>query len=124
MRYSYQREIIKQVVFSADTHPTAEWVYNSAKRLVPNLSLGTVYRNLKFLEKAGDINVITDGLIARYDCNTEPHNHLKCKVCRDLIDVQLFDQELVSKVKRRYNFIAHDVEMTIVGTCSKHKVGK
>ena len=52
MRYSRQREVIMNVIHSTSTHPTADWVYKKTQQFIPNISLGTVYRNLKQLEGA------------------------------------------------------------------------
>ena len=120
MRYSHQKETIRRIMYSTNIHPTADWVFNKAKKNIPNISLGTVYRNLKQLSDEGSIRTIHDGGIARYDCNKDRHDHLRCKVCGDLIDVQLFDDELRKIVKKKYKFEADDVEMTIIGTCEKH----
>ena len=124
MRYSHQKETICKIMDSTNTHPTADWVFNQAKKNIPNISLGTVYRNLKQLSDEGSIRTIHDGAIARYDWNKDPHDHLKCKVCGDLIDVQLFDDDICKIVKKKYQFVADDVEMTIIGTCNKHKQPK
>ncbi|HIC39288.1 MAG TPA: transcriptional repressor, partial [Candidatus Marinimicrobia bacterium] len=67
MRYSQQREAIRDIICGTRLHPTADWVYNKAKKIIPNISLGTVYRNLKRLEEEGEINTIYDGNIVRYD---------------------------------------------------------
>ena len=120
MRYSQQREAIRDIVCGTRLHPTADWVYNKAKKIIPNISLGTVYRNLKRLEEEGEINTIYDENIARYDWNTESHDHLKCKECGDLVDVHLVHEEFTSKVKRKFKFDVEHVEMTVIGTCSKH----
>ena len=120
MRYSQQREAIRDIVCGTRLHPTADWVYNKAKKIIPNISLGTVYRNLKRLEEEGEINTIYDENIVRYDWNKDPHDHLKCKVCGDLIDVQLFDDNIRETVLKKYKFEVDDVEMTIIGTCHKH----
>lgn len=120
MRYSHQRETIREIVYSTDSHPTADWVFSRAKKSIPNISLGTVYRNLKQLEDTGDLHTIYDGNIARYDWNTQPHDHLKCKECGDLIDVQLQDEDIRSDIKKKFKFAVDDVEMTIIGTCHKH----
>ena len=120
MRYSHKREAIQEIVYGTNSHPTADWVFQKAKVKIPNISLGTVYRNLKQLNDAQLINTIYDGNIARYDWNREPHDHLKCKICGDLIDVQLFDEQIRITIKKQYKFEADDVEMTIIGTCHKH----
>ena len=120
MRYSYQREAIKKVVKGTNSHPTADWIYNQTKKIIPKISLGTIYRNLKQLSKDGEINTIYDGNIARYDWNIESHDHLKCTQCGDLVDVHLAHDEFKSIVKTKFKFDVDDVEMTIIGTCSKH----
>ena len=120
MRYSHKREAIQEIVYSTNSHPTADWIFQKVKVKIPNISLGTVYRNLKQLDDAQLINTIYDGNIARYDWNREPHDHLKCKICGDLIDVQLFDDQIRKTVKKLYKFEPDDVVMTIIGTCHKH----
>ena len=57
MRYSRQRELIKEVVFSTNAHPSADLVYDKVKKTFPNISLGTIYRNLKQLSKIGNAKV-------------------------------------------------------------------
>ena len=54
-RYSYQREVIYNNVMSRKDHPTAEQIYEDVKKEIPNISLGTVYRNLNFLSDEGKI---------------------------------------------------------------------
>ena len=120
MRYSYQREAIKKIIQETNCHPTADWIYKQTKKIIPNISLGTVYRNLKHLEEEGEVKTLFDGNIARYDWNTESHEHLKCKECGDIVDVHLVPREFTSKVKRKFKFDVDDVEMTVIGTCSKH----
>ena len=120
MRYSHKREAIQEIVYGTNSHPTADWIFRKAKVKIPNISLGTVYRNLKQLDDAQLINTLYDGNIARYDWNREPHDHLKCKICGDLIDVQLFDDQIRNTIKKQYKFEADDVLMTIIGTCHKH----
>ncbi len=120
MRYSHQRDTIRKIIYSTNSHPTADQVFIKAKKIIPNISLGTVYRNLKQLEKAGILQTIYDGNIIRYDWKTEPHNHLKCKICGDLIDVDMPDLIIQPDFEKKYKFEVDDVEMTIIGTCNKH----
>ena len=120
VRYSHQRKTIAEIVYSTNSHPTAEWVFNKTKEKIPNISLGTVYRNLKVLADLGKINIFSDGNVTRYDWNTSVHDHLKCKECDDLIDVQLVNDNFISKIKKKFDFNAHSVEITVIGTCNKH----
>ena len=120
MRYSHQRDTIRKIIYSTNSHPTADQVFIKAKKIIPNISLGTVYRNLKQLEKTGILQTIYDGNIIRYDWKTEPHNHLKCKICGDLIDVDMADLIIQPDFEKKYKFEVDDVEMTIIGTCNKH----
>ena len=120
MRFSYQRQKIREIVHNTNSHPTADWVYLEVKKSIPNISLGTVYRNLKQLEESGDVKTIFDGNIARYDWNTDPHNHLKCKNCGDLIDIVISDKAMYPKIKKDFKFSVDKVEMLIIGTCKKH----
>ena len=122
MRFSHQRDTIRKIIYSTNSHPTADQVFIKAKKIIPNISLGTVYRNLKQLEKAGILQTIYDGNIIRYDWKTEPHNHLKCKICGDLIDVDMADLIIQPDFEKKYKFEVDDVEMTIIGTCHKHKI--
>ena len=55
MRYSKQRELVMQTVERLCDHPTAEEIYDKAAQECPNLSLGTVYRNLNSLVEAGRV---------------------------------------------------------------------
>ena len=120
MRYSHQRETIREIISSTNTHPTADWIFHQAKHKISNISLGTVYRNLRQLAEDGAIRTFYDGSVARYDWNTESHDHLKCKECGDLVDVHLVHEKFTSKVKRKFKFDVDNVEMTVIGTCSKH----
>ena len=120
MRYSQQRELIKKIVRGTNCHPSADWIFNQTKKIIPNISLGTVYRNLKRLEQEGEINAIYYENIVRYDWNVESHDHLKCTECGDLIDVRFSHDEFKSIVKRKYKFDANNVEVMIIGTCKKH----
>ena len=51
---SIQRDLIKNNLTSRYDHPTADMVYHSIRQKLPNISLGTVYRNLRFLVEQGD----------------------------------------------------------------------
>ncbi len=69
-------------------HPTAEWVYERVRREIPNISLGTVYRNLNLLRQEGTISKLDlAGTLSRFDGNTRNHYHFRCEQCGDILDV-------------------------------------
>lgn len=89
-RYSRQRELIYQAVSGSDRHPTAEMIYQWLKPTNPNLSLGTVYRNLSLLSEEG-ILIRMPFPVERYDAATKPHSHFRCRNCGEVSDFDRFD---------------------------------
>ena len=88
--YSRKREAILQAVRGTTLHPSAEWVYRELKPVFPDLSLGTVYRNLAQFKADGMI--VSVGTVAgqeRYDADTSPHAHFICRRCGRVLDVEL-----------------------------------
>lgn len=90
IRRSKQRDAIKSYLMSVKSHPTAEVVYDNIKQTFPNISLGTVYRNLNFLVEHGEALRLEcgDGL-DHFDGNTAPHYHFFCKSCQRIIDLDM-----------------------------------
>ena len=85
---SRKRDAILACVCSTDTHPTAEWVYTQLKPDIPDLSLGTVYRNLDLLAEMGEVlKIDSAGNMRRFDGRVEPHRHVRCHVCGRVADV-------------------------------------
>ena len=120
MRYSYQREIIKEIVCSTKNHPTADWIFAEAKKKINNISLGTVYRNLKTLEEVGSIKLIFDDNQIRYDGNTDNHHHLKCIECGILIDTDIKSNLNKERIVKDYDFEPESTKFFIIGKCKKH----
>ena len=109
------------MVRSTKCHPTAEWVYSKVKKTIPNISLGTVYRNLNQLSNNGIIKTIQDGSITRYDGNKNPHHHLHCDECGEITDIDLHNLDLEKRIKTKFDFETSDIHLTITGKCNKHK---
>ena len=88
--YSKQREAIITVLRDMKTHPTANAVYEKVREIIPNISLGTVYRNLAALRESGDILAISigDGF-DHFDGDKKPHIHLHCRECKEIIDLYM-----------------------------------
>lgn len=87
-KHSKKRDAILECVRSTREHPTADWVYSQLKPTIPDLSLGTVYRNLASFKQEGVIASVgvVDGM-ERFDFNTAPHAHFICTHCSAVIDV-------------------------------------
>ena len=81
LKYSRQRESIKACLMSRKDHPTADALYTSIREQFPNISLGTVYRNLNLLVELGEIRKLScgDGT-DHFDYDTSPHYHYVCRV--------------------------------------------
>jgi len=90
IKYSRQREAIKEMLCSRYDHPTAEQLYSDLKPHYPKLSLGTVYRNLALLVNLGDaVKISTNAESERYDGNVHNHYHMACTKCGCVTDVKL-----------------------------------
>ncbi len=90
VKYSRQRESIKRYLMGTKAHPTADMVYQGVREEYPNISLGTVYRNLNFLVEQGEALRLTCGDGSEhYDGNPEPHYHLMCNQCGRVLDLEM-----------------------------------
>lgn len=88
LKYSKQRESIKNFLVTRYDHPTAETVYLNIRREFPNISLGTVYRNLNLLAEIGEIQKLSPGIGPdRFDGNPAPHYHFICRHCGCVMDL-------------------------------------
>ena len=103
LKYSRQREAIKEYLMSTTEHPTADTVYLHVREEFPNISLGTVYRNLNLLADIGEaIKITTPEGGDRFDGNTDPHYHVVCTACGKVDDLHL-DQEQIEAVNKLGN---------------------
>lgn len=98
-KFSRQREMIYEQVVNNPVHPTADEVYTALKKDCPNLSLGTVYRNLNLLSDMGMLMKIhIGGDKDRFDGRTDAHCHFFCEKCGRVFDV---DDESVCGIEQR-----------------------
>lgn len=90
LRMTKQRRIILEILRQTDCHPTADWVFEKARQFLPDISLGTVYRNLQFLVRKKKLQEFIDGSrFSRFDGRTDTHYHFLCSRCGAVIDVEL-----------------------------------
>lgn len=123
MRNTKQKDLILNVVQSSSDHPTAETVYERARAVMPSISLGTVYRNLKQLEDMGKVRLVkTDTDTLRYDKTVFPHAHLKCVCCGRVIDVMEVEcQKIIETVSKATDYEVLGIEVAIDGICPECK---
>lgn len=92
-KHSKKRDAILACLQSTKTHPSAEWVYAQLKPTIPDLSLGTVYRNLAEFRSSGQIiSVGTVNGTERFDADISQHAHFVCQSCGAVLD--LFSPDL------------------------------
>lgn len=95
-RKSKQRDAILENLCSRYDHPTAMELFLSVREVIPNLSLGTLYRNLSQLEENGLVLRIPDGSNDRFDGNVNQHAHFKCSSCGKVYDLMSFKIDSVT----------------------------
>jgi Fur family peroxide stress response transcriptional regulator len=89
-RMTKQRKTILEVIRSTTCHPTAEWIYEQARKVIPEISLGTIYRNLQVLVQEQEIQELKYGsTFSRFDGNTHPHYHFVCLKCGQVYDLNM-----------------------------------
>lgn len=118
MKYSRQRELIKKAVLQNPVHPTAEEVYNMLRKDNPNISLGTVYRNLNKLSLNKIIQKIpVPNAADHFDGRMDTHFHIVCTECGKMNDIEFpgcYGCDKFSKIETDYkingfNFVFYGV---------------
>ena len=83
-----KRNAILAYLRGTNAHPSAEMVFTDLKQQIPDLSMGTVYRNLSLFKQQGLVSsVATVKGVERFDGNTDPHVHFICSQCDAVIDL-------------------------------------
>ncbi|MBN2298174.1 MAG: transcriptional repressor [Deltaproteobacteria bacterium] len=89
-RLTKQRKLILEELERVKDHPTAYEVYERVRGRLPQISLGTVYRNLDILSANGIIKRLDIGQgQRRFDITTDDHKHIRCIFCNRIDDIPL-----------------------------------
>ncbi len=119
-RMTIQRRSILSAVEDSHKHISAETIYHQLKPVMPDLSLSTVYRNLKTLAKAGKVSVADFGEGMVFETvQKEPHHHLVCLSCGD---IQTLDHALVQPFFEQIEhggFKVTTTHLCVYGLCAK-----
>ncbi len=121
MRFSKQRDLILNIVQETRSHPTADWVYGEVRKELPNVSLGTVYRNLGQLVDNKSLLAINIGSTIHYDAYLDEHQHFQCQTCNNIYDIDVSIKDFVSLVESKTNHIIDKCQVHITGVCKKCK---
>lgn len=119
-RQTRQRTIVFELVASTPIHPTADWVYTHARRRLPRISMGTIYRNLQVLEREGRIRAIeSSSRSTRYDADLSEHDHFLCGHCGGIFDIERRDDAEPGAARglrgKGFNVTGHRLELH--GSC-------
>lgn len=121
-RNTIQKSRIHDFLEKACSHPTAEDTYREVRKEIPTISLATVYRNLNIMVEEGTVSCYEVNKEAHFDGNTRPHDHLLCRRCGEIIDLQ--DTGILGRLDKAClgNFVPECV--LIYGHCMRCKDGK
>lgn len=119
LRSTRQRRIILEELRRINNHPSADELYERIRKIMPRISLGTVYRNLEILHEIGEIQKIElGGTLKRFDGNPEKHYHVRCINCDRLDDAPVCFQKNIEQgidAMTGYKIVGHRLEF--LGLC-------
>lgn len=112
-RNTMQRLLILETVRELQCHATADEVYEKIVQKYPQISKGTVYRNLNLLSDMGEIRKLEmPNGAARFDHICQKHYHARCVKCGQIFDVEMdFIEDLDKYIKNTHGFkiLGHDI---------------
>ncbi len=117
-RKTKQLEVVWHEVADDPSHPTADQIYERVRKQIPNISLGTVYRNLQKLVAEGQLQVLTLGRTQHFDPLVDRHQHFICESCGRVYDVFVGeDEEILPSSLRQRGFTVTSHQLAFYGEC-------
>jgi len=121
-RFSKKRQAIYDCLCATKTHPTADWIHQQLHTDYPDLSLGTVYRNLSQLKDAGMIQSV--GVVngqERFDADISPHPHVVCTGCGAVDDLHGLEpsQSVMDAAGIQSGYLITGVSLRFQGLCPR-----
>lgn len=119
VRITPQRQAILEYLALSKSHPTADEIYKALAGQFPNMSVATVYNNLRVFLSVGLIKELTYGdASSRFDFITHDHYHIICEECRSIVDFQYPGLEEVEKLAAHVTgFKVNSHRLEVYGTC-------
>ncbi len=120
LKHSRQRDSILNCLMNRHDHPTADSIYASVRQDFPNVSLGTVYRNLNLLADLGEIRRLNCGSgPERFDADTSLHYHFICQSCGQVQDLDMNVSDQINLAAQEHCGGRIDSHITyFYGTCA------
>jgi Fur family ferric uptake transcriptional regulator len=124
LRMTNQREIILRELYKNRRHLAADELYDIVKKIMPRISLATVYRNLEILSEAGLIRKLEiSGRQKRFDYDPSEHDHVYCIVCHRLDNLEIAHKGLTAAelgAVAGYSITGYRLE--IIGVCPECQI--
>ncbi|MGE5819741.1 MAG: Fur family transcriptional regulator [Deltaproteobacteria bacterium] len=119
-RNTKQLEVVWEAVKGDSSHPTADQIYARVRERFPNVSLGTVYRNLQKLVADEKLQVLMIGRAQHFDPLVKRHQHFICEKCGRGFDVLLDTGDEIKPAKLPHaGFKVTSHQLAFYGAC-KH----
>ena len=116
-----QRLLILNIIKEGG-HIDIEEIYDKVKKIIPSISIATVYKNLKLLLDKGiirDVNI--SSFKQMYEVNTKDHIHLVCKKCRNIYDLDFGEMDLKKFIEDNINNKIEKIEVNVFFECNNCK---
>lgn len=123
VRMTPQRHAILEFLYETKAHPTADEIYKALEGRFPNMSVATVYNNLRVFKEVGIVKELSYGdSSSRFDCVTTNHYHVICKNCGKIVDFHYPGLDEVETLAEHVTgFEIENHRMEIYGTCTACK---
>lgn len=122
LRLTTHRQTVLSIIQSSTDHPTARQIFERVIRVSPQISQATVYNTLSFLVNKGLIQRFNLGSdLDRYEATTERHDHVVCKSCGKIVDVNMNSAFKTFKIPVPAGFWIDNLTITVTGLCQKCK---
>jgi len=119
-RNTKQLQVVWEAIKDDASHPTADQVYDKVRKRLPNVSLGTVYRNLQKLVADEKLQILMLGRSQRFDPLAKRHQHFICEQCGRVFDVLVNTDDEIRPAKLPHaGFKVSSHQLAFYGAC-KH----
>ena len=118
-RNTKQLEVIWGAIKDDKSHPTADQIYDRVRKLIPKISLGTVYRNLQKLVADNRLQILMHGRSQHFDPLLAHHQHFICENCDRVYDIFYESGEFDSAALPDEGFKVSSHQISLYGTCKQ-----